>query len=107
MVHGRRADRRCGYTPTVITTDGAHGHPGGDLSNLILTAPDGSQAHVAPDGALTQSGPCRLWDDVESTHQAWRSLGAPARERFGLTVTPQHQTIWLDTPDSDHRWPVG
>ena len=81
-------------------------HPGSDLNNLILSAPDGSQAHVTPDGDLTQFGPRRLWEDIEAIHQTWRSLGAPPRERFGLTVTPRHQTIWLDTPDSDHQWPV-
>ncbi|MGH3910996.1 MAG: hypothetical protein ACRDRM_09215 [Pseudonocardiaceae bacterium] len=43
---------------------------------------------------------------VEALHHTWRSLDAPPRERFGLTVTPQHQTIWLDTPDSHHQWVV-
>ncbi|MFN2496103.1 MAG: protein-L-isoaspartate O-methyltransferase, partial [Pseudonocardiaceae bacterium] len=84
----------------------SHGHPGGDLNNLILTAPDGSHAHLEPDGGLTQSGPRPLWDEIESIHQTWRSLGAPPRERFGLTITPQHQRIWLDTPDSAHDWSV-
>ncbi len=85
----------------------SHGHPGGDPNNLILRASDGSHAHVTPDGALTQSGPHRLWDDIETIHETWRSLGAPPRERFGLTVTPQRQAVWLDTFDSDHQWPVG
>ena len=84
-----------------------HNHPGGDLNNLILSAPDGSHAHVDTECSLAQSGPCRLWDEVEALHRTWRSLGAPPRERFGLTVTPQRQAIWLDTPDSDHQWPVG
>lgn len=70
----------------------------GDPHNLTIIAPDGSHAHVTPEGNLTQSGPRRLWDDVETSHHTWRSLGAPPRERFGLTVTSQHQTIWLDTP---------
>ncbi len=85
----------------------SHGHPGGDLNNLTLSAPDGSQAHITADGALTQSGPRRLWDDIETIHHTWRSLDTPGRERFGLTVTPQCQVIWLDTPHSDHQWPVG
>ncbi|MPZ66110.1 MAG: methyltransferase domain-containing protein [Pseudonocardiaceae bacterium] len=85
----------------------SHGNPGGARNDLILHAPDGSHAHVDAEGALTQSGPRRLWDDIEAIHQTWRCLGAPPRERFGLTVTPQHQTIWLDTPDSDHQWQVG
>ncbi len=85
----------------------SHGHPGGDLNNLVLNGPEGSHAHVTPEGALTQSGSRRLWDSIETIHQTWRSLGAPPRERFGLTVTPQRQVIWLDTPESDHQWPVG
>ncbi|MGH3917090.1 MAG: methyltransferase domain-containing protein [Pseudonocardiaceae bacterium] len=84
----------------------AHGHPGSDLHELILSSPDGSHAHLTPDGTLTQSGPRPLWDDIEAIHRTWHALGAPPRERFGLTVTPDHQTIWLDTPGSSHQWPV-
>lgn len=84
----------------------AHGHPTGNRDELILTAPDGSHAHLAPDGRLAQTGPRALWDTVESLHHTWRSVGSPPRERFGLTVTPQHQTIWLDTPDDPHQWPL-
>ncbi|MBV9141612.1 MAG: methyltransferase domain-containing protein [Pseudonocardiales bacterium] len=76
----------------------APGYREGDPHNLTISAPDGSHAQVTPEGNLTQSGPRRLWDDVETSHHTWRSLGAPPRERFGLTVTSQHQTIWLDTP---------
>lgn len=84
----------------------APGHRNGDLDNLTISAPDGSQAHVTSEDELTQSGPRRLWDDIETIHQTWRVLDSPPRERFGLTVTPQRQTIWLDTPDSNRRWDV-
>lgn len=47
----------------------SHSHPGGDVNDLILRTPDGSHAHVTPDGALTQSGPRRIWDDIEDLHQ--------------------------------------
>lgn len=70
----------------------------------MISAPDGSYAHVSPDGRLIQCGPRRLWDDIEAIHHTWSSLGAPPRERFGLTVTPRRQEIWLDAPDSDHQW---
>lgn len=85
----------------------AHGYLDGDPHNLMISAPEGSHAHVTPEGDLTQSGPRRIWDDIEAIHQTWKSLGAPPRERFGLTVTPQRQTIWLDMPNSNHQWPVG
>jgi protein-L-isoaspartate O-methyltransferase len=84
----------------------SHGHPCGDLNDLVLHGPDGSQAHVEPEGKLTQSGPRRLWEEIEAIHRTWRGLGSPPRERFGLTVTPQCQTIWLDSPSSDNRWQV-
>ncbi len=85
----------------------AHGYRNNDLYDLTISALDGSHAHVTPEGDLTQSGPRRLWDEIETLHQAWSSLDTPPRERFGLTITPQRQAIWLDTPDSNHRWPVG
>lgn len=84
-----------------------HSHPGGDLNDLILRAPDGSHAHVTADGGLTQAGPRRLWDEIETIHETWCSLDAPTRERFGLTVTPHRQTIWLDIPGSGQQWPIG
>lgn len=81
----------------------AHGYRDGDPHNLTISAPDGSHSHITPEGHLTQSGPRRLWDDIETSHQTWRALGAPPRERFGLTVTPQRQTIWLDIPEGNHH----
>ena len=58
-------------------------------------------------GRVQQAGPRRLWDLVESLFERWCRLGAPNRERFGLTVTPAGEhTLWLDRPDSEHRWAV-
>ena len=35
----------------------------------------------------------------------WHDLGQAGWGRFGLTTTEQ-QWIWLDSPDSDHTWPL-
>ncbi|QKW06668.1 protein-L-isoaspartate(D-aspartate) O-methyltransferase [Streptomyces sp. NA04227] len=51
-----------------------------------------------------ESGPRRLWAEVESSCAWWNSHGKPAHDRFGLTVTPHEQTAWLDSPDN--HWPV-
>ncbi|MFF4282875.1 protein-L-isoaspartate O-methyltransferase [Streptomyces kronopolitis] len=51
-----------------------------------------------------QSGPRRLWDEVESAYFWWAAQGSPGVERFGLTVTPGGQKIWLDDPRN--TWPV-
>ena len=48
---------------------------------------------------VRQGGPVRLWDDIETAHQAWQQLGQPTRERFGLTVHAGRHTIWLDHPN--------
>lgn len=76
-----------------------------------ISTPDGSWALVAhtPQNGYyrtIQGGPRRLWDLLETTHQHWAELGEPGWERFGLTITPDHQWIWLETPDSEHHWPL-
>jgi protein-L-isoaspartate O-methyltransferase len=49
---------------------------------------------------IVQSGPRRLWDEVAAAWQWWSDQGRPGFERFGLTVSPAGQTVWLDTPDN-------
>lgn len=51
-----------------------------------------------------QSGPRRLWDQVESAYNWWVAQGRPEITRFGLTVTPDGQRAWLDEPQN--AWPV-
>jgi hypothetical protein len=48
---------------------------------------------------VRQAGPRRLWDVVEAAHALYADHGRPRRERFGLTVTPEGQRVWLDAPD--------
>jgi protein-L-isoaspartate O-methyltransferase len=57
---------------------------------------------------VTQGGPRRLWDMEVALYDAWCAWGRPPRERFGLTVPPDGglQEVWLDTPRSEHRWPL-
>jgi len=69
-----------------------------------LVADDGSWAEVemAPGAhvrAVTQAGPTRLWDAVERGFELWESNDRPGWGRFGLTVSPDLQRIWLDNPD--------
>jgi methyltransferase of ATP-grasp peptide maturase system len=76
---------------------------------IWLVHPDDSWARYAQLGSerhVWQGGPRRLWDIVEAAHDEWLSLGRPTRDRFGITVNPDHQHLWLDTPDSPHQWPL-
>ena len=77
-------------------------HPG-EAPQTWLVGGDGSWAcQEGPN--VRQSGPRRLWDQVEDLHREWSARGRPARHEFGLTVTAtgEHR-IWL-TGDSD--WPA-
>jgi protein-L-isoaspartate O-methyltransferase len=48
---------------------------------------------------VEQYGSRQLWEEVAAAYRWWVDAGSPARERFGLTVTPQGQTVWLHSPD--------
>lgn len=68
----------------------------------------GSAAHQEfRDGSLVtvQSGDRRLGDEIDRVHREWTELGGPARHRFGVTVAPDGDRIWLDHPDTGPNWP--
>ncbi|MFE5833363.1 methyltransferase domain-containing protein [Streptomyces sp. NPDC056488] len=45
-----------------------------------------------------QYGPRRLWNEVEAAYAWWTLHNRPGPDRFGLTVTPEGETAWLETP---------
>ncbi|MGW0705031.1 methyltransferase domain-containing protein [Streptomyces sp. NPDC002643] len=47
-----------------------------------------------------QSGPRQLWDEVETAYRWWEENGRPGFDRFGLTVTADGETVWLDDPEN-------
>ncbi|MFF7410821.1 methyltransferase domain-containing protein [Streptomyces lydicus] len=51
-----------------------------------------------------QWGPRRLWDEAEAAYRWWEGKSRPGHERFGLTVTAEGQSAWLDDPADS--WPV-
>lgn len=57
-----------------------------------------------PDATVYQSGTRRLWDEVERARTWWTEKGEPDLTRFGLTVTAEEQTVWLDSPENS--WTV-
>ncbi|TNY36701.1 methyltransferase domain-containing protein [Thermomonospora catenispora] len=74
----------------------------GAFKAWLWTADCGARIIRDPDGGTTvlQYGPRDLWDEVEGVFFRWLGWGLPGRDRFGITVTPEGQTIWLDTPDN-------
>ncbi|SHI84077.1 Protein-L-isoaspartate O-methyltransferase [Nocardiopsis flavescens] len=79
-------------------------HGSGPVLYLCLVDADtGSwalvRAPVEPGGEgseVRQKGPRYLADELERAHGLWREAGRPAPDRFGLTVTADRQTAWLD-----------
>lgn len=61
-------------------------------SAYVLYAPGHRQA------AVQQSGPRDLWNELHDAFLTWITWGQPTRDRFGLTVTTDHQYLWLDNP---------
>ncbi|MGH3885577.1 MAG: methyltransferase domain-containing protein [Pseudonocardiaceae bacterium] len=56
--------------------------------------------HATAEGhyPVRQHGPRKLWDEAENAHRWWVAHGAPGRTRYGLTITPTGQHLWLDEP---------
>jgi hypothetical protein len=84
------------------------GYTGGDPQHgpaaVSITTPDGSRAEITlttdDNGGhrVAETGPVRLWQQVERAHQQWASAGRPGWRRVGLAVTPHGQTIYVDEP---------
>ncbi|MET8546372.1 protein-L-isoaspartate(D-aspartate) O-methyltransferase [Kitasatospora sp. NPDC004799] len=47
---------------------------------------------------VRQSGPRRVWSEVEDVVRWWEKEGRPGFERFGLTVDGGEHRAWLDEP---------
>ncbi|MPZ67623.1 MAG: hypothetical protein GEU83_19725, partial [Pseudonocardiaceae bacterium] len=93
---------------TVALPDVSVGQHGPSLDELIIDDHAGSTARLdtSDDGTflVTETGSRALWTEVEQLHQLWQACDQPCRERFGLSVAPGRQWIWLDAPDSPHAW---
>lgn len=55
-----------------------------------LTSPDPLVVH--------QLGPRRLWDEAVAAYDWWYDHDKPDPTRFGMTMTTDTQTVWLDDP---------
>lgn len=53
---------------------------------------------------VAQYGDRRLWDIFENAYRQWTRLGRPPRTRYGISVTPDRQWVWLDDPAGPHQW---
>ena len=78
----------------------------GGYEVLLYHVPTDSAASVHVTAQATTSGvyrvrphgPRKLWDEIEHAHRWWVRHSRPARTRYGLTITPTAQQVWLDEP---------
>lgn len=95
---------------TVALPEVSVGQHGPSLDDLAIQDCRGSYARLdrSHDGSfiVTEAGPRQLWTEVEHVHQQWCLWDQPHRERFGLSVTPTRQWIWLDKPTGEHMWDI-
>lgn len=75
----------------------------GEVTGIGLWTQDGSTASAHVSGEVRQIGPQRLWDVVEDVAARFPG-GRPAREDFGITITPSTQRIWYGSPDGPASW---
>lgn len=69
----------------------------GEVTGVGLWTEDGSTVSAHVNGNVRQIGPRRLWDTVEDLAARFPA-GQPAREDFGITITPSVQRIWYGNP---------
>lgn len=48
---------------------------------------------------VVQSGPRKLWEELETAWRWWDRQDRPGFGRFGLTVDDEGERVWLDSPD--------
>lgn len=75
----------------------------GEFHLSVWSGDSDAQVHYSPEYkrvAVLQRGPRDLWDELEAAYLRWVSWGAPRRGRFGMTVSPDGQHVWLDVPDN-------
>lgn len=95
---------------TVALPDVTTSQHGPAWEDLTISDRAGSTARLdhTHNGAflVTEIGPRALWNEVEHLHQQWHTWGRPHRERYGLTINGESQTIWLDEPRDAPSWPL-
>jgi protein-L-isoaspartate(D-aspartate) O-methyltransferase len=65
--------------------------PWGSWAKLTHTTPDAEEDEFP----VIQSGPRRLWDEVEAAYHWWIDAGSPDADRWQFTITPTGQRVQL------------
>ncbi|MGH3717316.1 MAG: hypothetical protein ACRDRI_00450 [Pseudonocardiaceae bacterium] len=66
-------------------------NPWGSRAKLTHTTPSADEEAFP----VLQSGPRRLWDEVEKAHHWWTDAGSPGADSWRFTITPEGQHVQL------------
>ncbi|HEY3686901.1 MAG TPA: methyltransferase domain-containing protein [Streptosporangiaceae bacterium] len=86
---------------TVIPRDDDNGEFSLMMYELARTEGTWAACDYYPDRTeydVLQYGDRHLWDEVSAAYMWWLANGRPGPERYGLTVTPDGVSLWLDHP---------
>jgi protein-L-isoaspartate(D-aspartate) O-methyltransferase len=75
-------------------------HPQGPLALLTVDEGRATGRFVAPSWFMPLRGQRVSQADRNAFKQKWTDAGSPDLGRFGVTVTAEGQTVWLDSPDN-------
>lgn len=76
-------------------------HPDEPLATLKVRADGTAQGRFgSPAWFMPMRGQRLPQQAIRETEQRWAAAGEPEASRFGVTVTPDGQRIWLETPDN-------
>ncbi|MCZ1009881.1 methyltransferase [Streptomyces lydicus] len=79
----------------------------GRMRTFVLDAANDSFAVLSRDGdgwLVREGGPVSLWGEVEQSLALWHAAGSPAATRFGVSVEPDRQRIWLENSEDGPSW---
>ncbi|MEU0843914.1 methyltransferase domain-containing protein [Streptomyces sp. NPDC005962] len=58
------------------------------------------------DDTVHQWGPRDLFGEASAASAWWEDAGRPSVHDFGLTISPDEHTVWLDSRESGPSWPL-
>ncbi|MFC4005808.1 methyltransferase domain-containing protein [Nonomuraea purpurea] len=102
-------DVPAGATLAMATLTGLACHAGYDGEEYRTYLSDPGDPHSwavatwrpgADEYEVFQVGERPLWEEVVDAYFRWVSWGSPHYSRYGITVRPEGQAIWLDRPDN-------
>jgi methyltransferase of ATP-grasp peptide maturase system len=84
-------------------------HDGVQFETLLTEQATGSYAWLTGEDdswTVIQHGPTRIWDQVEETLATWDEAGRPAQEELTIEISPDAQTVVLDSAGIRRSWPL-